>query len=340
MEKHPTLFITHRDERHQKAALDAAPAQLEINIQRSPSKEEILALLSDKEFLITERTGDIDADIIAAGKSLRLIQRLGSQNYDIDLEAASKAGVPVCYWPVRTCVNAAEHLIMQMLSLAKRLREVVNITLQAGPSNQEPRECDENTFAYNWSGRKDIRGIYESTVGIVGFGEVGSELARRLKTYHCNVLYNKRNPLPHSAELELNIQYANLPDLLSHSDFVCTLLPYYPETRRIVNDEFISHMKSGACLASCGGGGILDEEAVARAFISGQLYGVATDTYAWEPIRTDNPLLALARQPDSNILLTPHTAAGSIAAQRSERIEDYFNLLNVLENKPLKFRLV
>ena len=97
MTTHPTLFITHRGERHQQAALDAAPAELDVTLRRSPSKDEIIALLPGKEFLITERSGEIDADIIRAGHDLRLIQRLGAQTHDIDLDAARAAGIPVCY---------------------------------------------------------------------------------------------------------------------------------------------------------------------------------------------------------------------------------------------------
>ena len=96
MTPHPTLFITHRGERHQQDALNAAPAELDIAMRRTPSKDEIIALLPGKEFLITERSGEIDADIIWAGHDLRLIQRLGAQTHDIDLDAARAAGIPVC----------------------------------------------------------------------------------------------------------------------------------------------------------------------------------------------------------------------------------------------------
>ena len=92
-EKHAALFITHRGERHQMDALAAAPSVLDITMRRSPSKDEIISLLPGKEFLISERSGVIDADIINAGKDLRLIQRLGSLTYDIDLESR-----PICWY--------------------------------------------------------------------------------------------------------------------------------------------------------------------------------------------------------------------------------------------------
>ena len=340
MKKSSILFISHRGERHQQAAISAAPEYFDITMKRSPSKEEVIALLPGKEFLISERTGDIDADIIAAGKDLRMIQRLGSQTHDIDLDAAKRAGIPVCYWPVRTCVMVAEHMVLQLLGLAKRLRENMKIVTDAGHWEEGPKHCDEDTFAYNWSKRENLLGLYESTVGIVGFGEIGTELSRRLKNYECNILYNKRRQLPDFFEDDLGIQYTDLDDLLARSDFVCMLLPYFPETEKIVNAAFINKMKDGACLVSCGGSGILDESAATNALTSGKLYGVATDTFEWEPVNQESPLLPPARQDDVNIILTPHTAAGTTAANVNERENDYTNMLNMLNDKPLRFRLV
>jgi phosphoglycerate dehydrogenase-like enzyme len=340
MTTYKTLFITHRGERHQQDALRAAPPELEIILRRTPSKAEVMALLPGVEFLISERSGEIDSEMIAAGKDLRLIQRLGSQAWDIDLEAARQAGIPVCYWPVYSTIMVAEHMLLQMLALAKRLREMIVIATEAGDWGQLPRRSDEDTFAYNWSKRTGLRGIYGSTVGIVGFGEIGLELARRLQPFECTVLYNKRSPLPPAAEVGLRIEFAGMADLLARSDFVCMLLPYFAETEGIVNDAFLAQMKPGAMLVSAGGSGILDEGAVARAYASGRLSGVATDTFVWEPLHPDNPLLPVARPADANVILTPHTAAGTPPVGPPGRVEDYTNLLNTINAQPLRFRLV
>jgi len=339
MDTHKTLFITHRGERHQQDALRAAPPELAVTLRRSPSKAEIISLLPGVEFLISERSGAIDAEIIAAGKELRLIQRLGSQTWDIDTQAAQRAGIAVCYWPVHGTIMVAEHMLLQMLALAKRLREMIAVANAAGDWG-EPRRSDEDTFAYNWANRAGVRSLYRAVVGIVGFGEIGVELARRLRPFECTVLYNKRNPLPPSAETELGIAYAGMEELLARSDFVCMLLPYFPETDGIVNDAFLAQMKPGALLVSCGGSGILDEEAVARAYASGRLSGVATDTFVWEPLRPDNPLLSAARLPESNLVLTPHTAAGTDPVGPAGRVEDYTNLLNMIHGRLLRYRLV
>jgi lactate dehydrogenase-like 2-hydroxyacid dehydrogenase len=309
---------------------------------KSPSKEEILALLPGKEFLITERSGNIDREIIQAGKDLRLIQRLGSQTHDIDLNAAKQAGIPVCYLPIRTCIMAAEHMMMQMLGLSKRVIEMREVMLSADSFGKEPTRCTEDVFAYNWSKRENIRGLWESTVGILGMGEIGFELVRRLQNFGCRILYNKRNPLPDYTERELNIQYAKWDDLVSSSDFICVLLPLFmKETQQILNQEFFKKMKSGACFVSSGGSGVINEKALADAISSGRLYGAAVDNYTWEPIRKDCPLLEPARREGANVILTPHIASGTIPSTNKKLCcEDYQNLDRLINGQTLECRLV
>ncbi len=341
MSKHATLFITQRGLLHQQAALDAAPADLDVSMVRSPSKEEILTLIPGKEFLITERSGMVDADIIRAGSDLRLIQRLGSQTHDIDLDAARTAGIPVCYLPIRSCIMVAEHMMMQMLGLSKRVNEMREVMLSADNFGKPPTRCTEDTFAYNWSEREEIGGLWESTVGILGMGEIGFELARRLRNFGCKVLYNKRNPLPGHTERELNVQYAGRDDLVAQSDYICILLPLFAETEQSLNHDFFAMMKPGAYFVSSGGSGIIDEDALAAAISSGRLNGAAVDNYTYEPIRKDCALLEPARRRGANVILTPHTAAGTVPkANRDLRVDDYQNLLKSIRGVDLAFRLV
>jgi len=339
--KHQVLFITHRGERHQKSALAGAPQDFEITMLRDPDKTDIIKNLPGKQFLITERSDIIDAEIIAAGKDLKLIQRLGSQIYDIDLAAAQKAGIHVCYLPIEMTVMVSEHMLTQMLTLAKRLREAMHVITLDKDWGLAPRKSDEDTFAINFTGRRSIGTLYRKTVGIIGFGEIGIELARRLKGFECKVLYHKRSRLAEYAEKDLNIQYTSQENLLASSDFVALLLPYMPETAGVVNQEFIKQMKPGAILVSCGASGIYNEIDVAQALTSGHLGGVATDTFEWEPINMDSPLLPLALDPEANIVLTPHTASGSIDPDAlPDRRGDYENLVNFVNQKPLIYQVV
>jgi phosphoglycerate dehydrogenase-like enzyme len=344
MMTHPTLWITHRGERHQQAALNSAPPEVAVTMRRSPSKEEILALLPEMEFLVSERTGVIDADIIAAGKSLRLIQRLGSQTHDIDLKAAKAAGIPVCYAPVRGCVLVAEHMLMQVLTLAKRTREMMDVIAEGSDFGYPPRRCDEDYFAYNWSGRKGVLGLWGATVGILGMGEIGQELARLLRPFGCALLYTKRNRLPEDAEAALAARFATVDEVLEHSDVICMLMPFFPETEQSLGKEFFAAMKPGSLFVSCGGSGVVDEAALADALRRGHLGGAALDTFTFEPVAPDDPMRGLAlADPRANVVLTPHTAAGTgpIHATQpiNEREEDYANILRVLSGEPLTGRI-
>jgi lactate dehydrogenase-like 2-hydroxyacid dehydrogenase len=339
--KYQVLFVTHRGERHQQSALASAPKDFEITMLRDPNKADIIKCIPGKQFLITERSDVVDAEIIAAGKDLQLIQRLGSQIYDIDLDAARNANISVCYMPIEMTVMVSEHLLTQMLSLAKRLREAMHVITLDKDWGLSPRKSDEDTFAINFTGRQSIGTLYQKTVGIIGFGEIGIELARRLKGFECKVLYHKRSQLSEHAEKDLNIQYASQEDLLVQSDFVAMLLPFMPETAAMVNQAFIQKMKPGACLVSCGASGIYNEQDVADSLRSGYLGGVATDTFDWEPINMDSPLLPLARDPEANIVLTPHTASGSINPNAlPDRRGDYVNLVSYIHQQPLIYQVV
>ena len=335
------LFVTHRGERHQQSALAAAPKDFEITMLRDPNKADLIKTLPGKQFLITERSDVIDAEIIAAGKDLKLIQRLGSQIYDIDLAAAQKNGVIVCYLPIDMTVMVAEHMLTQMLTLAKRFREAMHVMTLDKDWGLPSRKSDEDTFAINYTGRKAIETLYQKTVGIIGFGEIGIELARRLKGFECKMLYHKRSRLSEHAEKNLQIQYTSQGTLLEQSDFVAMLLPFMPETAAMVNQAFLQQMKPGAFLVSCGASGIYNEEDVANALRSGYLGGVAPDTFDWELINMDSPLLPLARNPEVNIVLTPHTASGSIDPNAlPDRRSDYINLVSYIHQQPLIYQVI
>jgi phosphoglycerate dehydrogenase-like enzyme len=344
MAPHPVLWITHRGERHQQAALSSAPAELAVAVRRSPSKDEIIGLVPGMEFLITERTGQIDADVIAAGKNLRLIQRLGSQIYDIDLVAAKAASIPVCYMPMRGCIMVAEHMLMQILALAKHTRALMDVVQEAKDYGHPPRRCDEDYFAYNWSGHAGVIGLWGSTIGILGMGEIGTELARLVRPFGCTILYNKRNRLPEAAEAELDIKFVSVDEMLARSDTICMLLPFFRETEQSLGAAFFAGMKPGSLLVSCGGSGVVNEDALAGALRSGHLAGAALDTFTDEPVAPDDPMRALAADPRANVVLTPHTGAGTGPVHPirpgAERAEDYENILRSLRGEALLGRLV
>ncbi|MCC7353739.1 MAG: hypothetical protein IT330_08280 [Anaerolineae bacterium] len=334
MTVHRVLMLTRRASVHQEMIRRAAPPEFQIEFLRPDGKAEIVAALPGVEFLFSDRAGAVDAEIIAAGRDLRLIQRLGSLVHDIDLDAARRTGIPVAFWPLPSAIRVAEHAVMQMLALSKRLLEVQRIAISGESWGREPRRTDENTFAYNWSGRTGLGGLWQQRAGILGCGEIGVELARRLHGWGCTVLYSRRHRFPASVEAGLGIAHAEKDDLLAQSDYLVCLLPYTPETVLYLNAERLARLKPAAYLVHCGSSGVVDERAWAEALVEGRLAGAALDTYEWEPPKPDNPLLKLP-----NALLTPHTAGGDAADYRLELREYFRNAQRVLAGEAVLHRV-
>ena len=339
MAPHRTVYITQRAPVHREVARAASPEQLDLIMLASPSVAEIVDAVADAEFLVSERSGVIDAPIIEAGRKLRLIQRLGLQVHDIDLDAARQAQIPVCRWPLPQSVRVAEHVVMQIMALLKRTREAAQIVAESSDEWGSPQRCDADTFAINWSGMSGVRQLRDCTVGIVGLGEIGTELVHRLAGFGCALAYHRRNRLPGWAEEQLQIAYASLDDLLGRSDVVVLLLPHSAETAGIADARFLRRMPAGSFLVNAGASSLLDEHSVAEAYRSGHLAGIATDGFAWEPVRPDNPLLALAAAPRANVVLTPHSALAGLVIDAGTRRAEYTNLIAVIEDRPLRHQV-
>jgi lactate dehydrogenase-like 2-hydroxyacid dehydrogenase len=230
----------------------------------------------------------------------------------------------------------AEHIVMQLLALSKKLRESEAVALAASTKWGASKRTDEDTFAYNWSRRENVEGLWRQTIGIIGFGEIGAEVARRLQGWGCHLLYHKRRRLPQAVEAELGLTYVNSDTLYAESDYLVNLLPYFSSTNGLINGDVFAKMKTGACLVSCGSGSVIDEAALATAVSQHKLGGAALDTFEWEPIKADNPLIALAKA-NYNVLLTPHIAAGAVADAVEERAADFTNVVNHIEGRPLLY---
>jgi phosphoglycerate dehydrogenase-like enzyme len=312
MAKPLLVFVTERGPRHQDSALKVAPGDVEVTMLRSPDPDELKQALATARYLVSERRGRIGADVMAAAPDLRLILRLGALTHDIDLDAARARAIMVCQRRQEGAMRVAEHVVLQMLALVWRLDETQAVARAAAGDWAARRRTDEDQFAYNWSKRQDLPGVGGKTVGILGFGEIGVELARRLAGWDCRLVYGRRHPLPGPVEGDLGLTHAGNESLIAGSDVLVNLLPFTPETAGYLDRRRLSSMKPGAFLVSAGSGGIIDEAALADLVRGGDLAGAALDTFAVEPIEADNPLVALARD-GANLVLTPHIAGGAPA---------------------------
>jgi phosphoglycerate dehydrogenase-like enzyme len=207
----------------------------------------------------------------------------------------------------RANIACAELTLALILTFAKRLNEISGLISveQLEVAGFSPTTFDRrHTANSGWARITGLRMLYESTLGIVGMGEIGHELARRVAPFGMRLLYHQRNRVPETEERELGIEYASFEGLLAGSDWVSIQLPLNASTRNLFDAARLAQMKPGAVLINTARAEIVDRQALLEALGSGHLGGFALDPLYEEPGRPDDELLAF-----KNVVLTPHTAA-------------------------------
>lgn len=245
----------------------------------------------------------ITAEAFQKAPELRLVQKLGSRAAGLDLAAARDARVQVSLIPAPAHIACAEHAILLILALAKKLipahqRVAKRPVKAAGP---------QGAGAYNWAGIQGIGLVAGKTLGLVGIGDIAIETARRARALGMRLLYHDKKPLPPDEERELGLERRELDELLREADAVSLHVALTPETKGLISAERLGLMKPTAFLVNTARGGLVDEAALAEALGAGRLAGAAIDAWAVEPTPRDNPLLKL-----ENFIATPHVAAGTL----------------------------
>lgn len=272
-------------------------------------RDEVLRRATEADFLLAA-TSRVDEELLHAAPRLRLIQHQGVGYNNIDLGACARAGVPVALTPEGTTVGVAEHTILLILALYKRLREA-DAAVRAG---QWPV----------WSLRSRSFELAGKTLGLVGFGRIGREVARRARAFDATIVYY--DPIRPPAEVEARLEAVSLTldDMLGRADIVSLHLPLAPETRGIIGERELGLMRPGAILINTARGPLVDEGALARALTARRLAGAGLDVFEHEPPAPGNPLLAL-----DNVVLTPHISAGTADAFRAKMRAAFANMARV-----------
>jgi phosphoglycerate dehydrogenase-like enzyme len=287
------------------------------------SDDALRAALPDATVLVVE-SFPIGAGELALAPNLRAVQKYGKVLRNIDTAACAARGIPVLGVRRRANIACAEHTMMLMLALAKRLPEVMGrISLrQLREAGFEPRTYDRrHTANSNWAGVGGLRILHGDTLGILGMGEIGRELAPRAAAFGMRVLYHQRTALPEAEASALPIEYAGLDRLLAESDWLSIQLPLGDSTRGFMDAARIGAMKKGAVLINTSRSELVDRGALLSALRSGHLGGLGLDTPYEEPARDDEELLGFR-----NVLVTPHTAA----QPRFNALGDFMDLLGGL----------
>jgi D-3-phosphoglycerate dehydrogenase len=279
---------------------------VEADMKTGLAKEELLKIVGDYDGIAIRSATKITVDVIKAAKNLKVVARAGIGVDNVDIPAATAAGVIVMNTPFGNSITTAEHAIALMMALAREL-PAANASTHAG-------KWEKNRFM-----GVELTG---KTLGLIGAGNIGSIVADRAKGLRMKVIaYDPYLSVERAADM--GIEKVELNDLLARADFITLHTPLTGETRNIISADAINRMKKGARLINCARGGLIDENALKAALDSGHLAGAALDVFEEEPAKT-NVLFG-----NEKVVATPHLGASTseaqenVALQVAEQISDY-----------------
>ncbi len=257
------------------------------------------SVVGEYDALIVRSRTQITRDILEASGQLRVIGRAGIGVDNIDLDAATRRGIIVLNAPGGNVVSAAELTLSLMLAVIRRIPQ-----------------ADASVRGGRWErGRFKGTELHGKTLGLVGAGRIGTEVARRARAFGMRILTYDPYLSRERAEQQ-RMELVTLPDLLEESDIVSLHCPLTDETRGLISSKELARMKPSAYFINAARGGVVDEDALAEALADEKIAGAALDVFAHEPVDPDHPLLKL-----DNVVLSPHLGSATREAQRSVGIE-------------------
>jgi D-3-phosphoglycerate dehydrogenase / 2-oxoglutarate reductase len=281
------------------AELKADPA-LDIVVQIGISEADLLATASEYDGIIVRSQTKITAAILEKATRLKAVGRAGVGVDNIDVPAATKAGVIVMNTPGGNTISTAEHAFTLMVSLARHIPQ-----------------AHASVIAGKWE-RKKFEGVELNgkTLAILGMGRIGSEYAKRAMAFNMNVVaYDPYLTAQRAQTMRVELK-SSVEEAIKNADFITMHMPLTKETKYMINAERIALMKKGVRLINCARGGLIEEAALADALKSGHVAGAALDVFEVEPPTADHPLFAFP-----NVVLTPHLGASTAEAQENVGIE-------------------
>ena len=291
--------------------IDLLGRRADVEVHTGLPPQELIERIPAYDALIVRSETKVTADVIAAGRRLQVIGRAGVGVDNIDLAAATERGIVVVNAPTGNTISAAEHTIALMLALARHIPQA-DASLRAG----EWRRADFVGV--------EVRG---KTLGVIGFGQVGSEVARRARALEMHVI--AADPfVPEERVRALGAELVEFDDLLARADFISVHTTLTRGTRGLIGAAEIARMKPGVRLINTARGGIVDEATLARAVREGRVAGAAVDVFVQEP-PVDRTLIETP-----GIIVTPHLGASTAEAQERVAIDVAEQVLCVLNGEP------
>ncbi len=293
--------------------IEAIRAHGEVDVRLGLGRDELVAAIGDYDALVVRSETKVSQEVIEAGGRLQVIGRAGVGVDNIDVEAATRRGIVVVNAPTGNTIAAAEHTIALMLAMARHIPQA-NALLRSG----------------EWR-RHEFVGIEirNKTLGIIGLGNVGSEVARRAKGLEMHVIAHDPFVSLEYARA-LGVELVSLEQLLKESDFITVHTPLTGATKGLIGAKELAKVKPTVRLINCARGGIIDEEALVKAIEKGKVAGAAIDVFVKEPVR-ESVLFKSDR-----IVVTPHLGASTAEAQTNVALDVAEQIVAVLKGQPAR----
>jgi len=280
-----------------------------------PTKQEILENIRGKDGLLCMLSDKIDAEVIDAAPTLKVISSYSTGFEHIDINKATNRGIYVTYTSSILAEATADLTFALILACA---RNIVNADRYIRKNKWKTGWAPDLMLGYN---------VYDTTLGIIGLGRIGAAVARRAKGFGMHVLYHNRNRNQH-LEAELHVGYTGLDDLLAQSDFVSLHVSQNAQSYRLIDKSKLRIMKKTAFLINTARGQVVNEADLAAALKSNSIAGAALDVFENEPLPKRSPLLSM-----SNAILLPHIGSATYKTRSKMSEVAAKNLLDVLNGK-------
>jgi len=270
------------------------------------TEDDVIARAADAEVILVDAVLPVTEKLIRAMPRLKLIHSEGVAFNRIDTEAAGRAGVYVCNNRAVNAGQVAEHTVLLMLAVMRRLTEG-DALVRAGRQDEA-----KNTFI-----QQELRDLIDQRIGLVGFGAIGKELAKRLHPFGCNLIYYDPFRADAETEREYGITYLEKDELLRTSDVITLHVPVTPSTTNFICRDSIALMKPNAIVINCARGAVVNSADLADAVREGRVYGAGIDTIDPEPVSPDDPLVCLPEPWKYRVILSPHIAGTTVSVFRA-----------------------
>lgn len=295
---------------HEKAFEVLKNAGLEVVYEEYSREEKLLELVKDVDAIIVRSKPKVTRKVIENAPKLKVIGRAGVGLDNIDLEAAKERGIQVLNAPAAASRSTAELVFALLLTVARKVAFA-------------DRKMREGVWAKKQALGIELEG---KTIGIVGFGRIGYNVAKIANAFGMRILLYDPYPNEEGTK-EVGGKFVDLETLLRESDVVTLHVPLLPSTKYLINEEKLKLMKPTAILINAARGGIVEEKALVKALQEGRIYGAALDVFEEEPLPKDHPLIKL-----DNVVLTPHIGASTREAQERAGVEIAEKVIQALKS--------